>query len=208
MHKTVWGAFDAHLYLSEHRLETFGYSESEYIKNLFCSRDMYIPLAILEVSLRNTIHASLTEHFQRPDWWEALRSLPQASYLMMQVDSARKKVHAKKHTIPSIVAELNFGFWCSLFESKYEILLWKPLRLIFTGIEKKHRQRKPIRRLLEDIRLFRNRVYHYEPVLYKQPAKIHGDIETLLGWISVGAVEWMKSVDRVPEVITQKEEFR
>ncbi|WP_197696971.1 hypothetical protein [Bradyrhizobium sp. ORS 285] len=85
-----------------------------------------------------------------------------------------------------MVAELNFGFWSSLF-GRHSNHLWQHLRPIFqtSGI-----QRKDIAVQLENLRALRNRVAHYEPILALPLAQRYADITTLTGWLSPSAAAW------------------
>src|SRR3546814_15401577 len=67
----------------------------------------------------------------------------------------------KAATRPPIGAELNFGFWASLFGLKSHHL-WQSLRPIF---QTKGVQRSVSALDLRDLRILRNRVAHYEPII-------------------------------------------
>lgn len=86
-----------------------------------------------------------------------------------------------------MVAELNFGFWSSLFGRRSHHL-WHDLRPIFqtTGI-----QRNSLALQLDDFRALRNRVAHYEPILALPLAQRYADITTLTGWLSPSAAAWI-----------------
>lgn len=202
MNKVLWNDFNASRYFSNHRLTTFNNSEELYKFNIELSSAFYSSLSVFEIVLRNEVQNSLSNYFKRDDWWEALRDEPGFAFLLRQIDDIHKKVKNKQHPVPSTVAELSFGFWTSLFNGQYKKLLWKPLRLIFSNLDKKLRQQKLIRTYLNDIRIFRNRVYHYEPILFKYPDKINFDIHTLLTWIDKDAEAWLRSIDRVETILT------
>src|SRR3546814_16273138 len=85
----------------------------------------------------------------------------------------------KAATRPQIVAELNFGFWASLFGPKSHHL-WQSLRPIFQA---KGVQRGVIARDLRDLRILRNSVAHYEPIIALTLARRYASITTLQGWL-------------------------
>ncbi|HKK10318.1 MAG TPA: hypothetical protein VJ939_05745, partial [Bacteroidales bacterium] len=61
-----------------------------------------------------------------------------------------------------VIAELSFGFWTSLFDSRFEKTLWKNLRLAFPNCPKHIRQRKTMSSKFNGIRKLRNRIFHHE----------------------------------------------
>lgn len=67
----------------------------------------------------------------------------------------------KAGTHGQIVAELNFGFWSSLF-GRNSNHLWQHLRPIFQTVKL---QRHAIALQLDNFRHLRNRVAHYEPIV-------------------------------------------
>jgi len=100
----------------------------------------------------------------------------------------------KAGTRPQIVAELNFGFWSSLF-GRQSHHLWQLLRPIFQarGI-----QRSTIAQNLRELRLLRNRIGHYEPIIAFPLAQRYADITTLTGWLSPSAAAWIATYSTWP----------
>lgn len=86
-----------------------------------------------------------------------------------------------------MVAELNFGFWSSLFGPKSNHL-WAALRPVFqTQVLK----RGIMAQKLRDLRRLRNRIAHYEPILAQPIATYHQDILDITAWLSVDASAWI-----------------
>ncbi|MDR2924663.1 MAG: hypothetical protein LBU76_01705 [Azoarcus sp.] len=71
---------------------------------------------------------------------------------------AKKKLSKRKEqqNQDKVLAELNFGFWTSLFNAKVERILLKDLRLVFAHCPKEKRQRGEISPELNTIRNLRN----------------------------------------------------
>jgi len=86
----------------------------------------------------------------------------------------RKETDSKE----KVIAELNFGFWVSLFQKPYQnYFRTKDLRQIFPNMPQKKEiflDREEIYKKLDHIRRFRNRVFHYEKVINKDH---YNDIE-------------------------------
>ncbi len=133
-----------------------------YLLNIEISQSCYPLLSTVEILLRNAIHNSCSAHFGT-DQWLLHTEIPDIDE---RIEKAIYKIKLRKQD-PSpdlLVAELTFGFWTSLFHRKYAKRFWKPLMHIFpdSTIEKKHRDK--ISYKLEQIRKFRNRIFHYEPI--------------------------------------------
>jgi hypothetical protein len=119
-------------------------------------------------------------------------------YQRICVAKAREQLarDSKACTHGQMVAELNFGFWSSLFGRRSHHL-WQHLRPIFqtTGI-----QRSDIATQLDHFRTLRNRVAHYEPIIGLPLAQRYADITTLTGWLSPSAAAWINQTSQWPQV--------
>lgn len=142
----------------------------EYERNLLFSKQSYIPLSILEVSLRNSIDSLLSNKVDE-NWHLNENFLTKDS--MLKVKQAielleRRRESASKH---KIIAELSFGFWVNLFKKPYDKKLRiNDLRKIFPNLPPKTVKlinREKIYKELNHIRNFRNRVFHYEKIVNK-----------------------------------------
>jgi hypothetical protein len=99
-----------------------------------------------------------------------------------------------------------FGFWTSLFNDRYEKVLWKDLRFIFLHMPKAIKQQKNISSPLNDIRrALRNRVYHNEPVIFNIASlnRHYQNIIQLLDWMGPDLLAYNNSKDRFPSVLAQ-----
>lgn len=202
-----------------------------YLDNLRLAQSFYAPLSLLEVAFRNSLHEVLSINFKSADWLLTEQSgfMVDASLTyfdhkrgkevtndkalrMMQAAVAEFK--QQRNYVPStgaaLIAELSFGFWTTLFSRKYFFLLNKnPLRAF------PHRPRgttwEVVSNKLTEVRTFRNRVYHYEPLCFQKNSSnilcfsqlnnIHNSIADLLGWIDPSLPIWLAEVDRVPETL-------
>jgi hypothetical protein len=163
-------------------------AERLYTYNVTLSAALYGPLHMLEVTLRNAIDERLiiTGGINWLDDQGVLRT----DYQQGCVNSARAGLRRERKaaTHPQLVAELGFGFWSSLFgrESQH---LWGHLRPIFQagGL-----QRKIIAGELRELRILRNRVAHYEPILSLPLAARYASLIALTGWLSADAEAWIR----------------
>lgn len=171
-------------YISENRLSSYNDFE-EYRQNLLISKNAYILLSILEIALRNALDTYLTIKIGQ-DWHEDNTFLtPMAQKKIKEVNDTlkgRKEIDSKE----KVIAELNFGFWVSLFQKPYQnYFRIKDLRQIFPNMPPKKEiflDREEIYKKLDHIRRFRNRVFHYEKVINKDH---YNDIEKDINFLLV-----------------------
>lgn len=176
-------------YITQSRLSAYSDME-EYKQNLLVSKSMYIPLSILEVSIRNAVDNHFS-NFYGNGWL-----INEATFL--QRDAIRKITEAKARiqereeslTREKLVAELPFGFWTSLFQQPYDKnLRFSNLRQIFSNLPKQEEKivdRKYLSSQLNLIRAFRNRISHHEKVIGKEKyMNIENDILEILNFLHV-----------------------
>ena len=156
-------------YISSERFRSYS-GIDEYLENLVFSKKAYIPLSILEISLKNSINELLTEKLGE-NWLENKDFLTNDS--LRKIEEAKKILYKRAELISKskIIAELSFGFWVNLFKKPYEMKLrTKDIQKIFTNLPPKKEKiinREVIYKELNHIRNFRNRVFHYEKVINK-----------------------------------------
>jgi hypothetical protein len=176
-----------------------------YTFNVQLSAALYGPLHMLEVALRNVADRQLTAK-RGANWMDDAQTLT-TRYQQDCVTKARDQLtrDGKAGTHGQMVAELNFGFWGSLF-GRQSHHLWGDLRPIFQA---KGIQRHSIALQLSDFRTLRNRVAHYEPILALPLAQRYADITTLTGLLSPSAAgwtnntsEWAAAYPGVPILVT------
>jgi hypothetical protein len=174
-----------------------------YRLNTQISESFYPLLANLEITLRNSIHNSCTIHFKSAEW----PSLLMYPGLSDQVNMAKRKIIASGNNITpdKVVAELTFGFWTALFNKQYARDFWKPLMYAFPLLSKVNKRRDKISYKLNQIRKFRNRIFHYEPISNDLAALAinHKHILEVLSWINADIVNWTREMDRFDKLYDQ-----
>jgi hypothetical protein len=90
-----------------------------------------------------------------------------------------------------MIAELNFGFWTTILASKdkkYTNMWRKIFNEVFPNykiIKSVDNDKLDIAKVIDNIRQFRNRIFHYEPIFNQTNLnQIHSDIIEILGWIN------------------------
>jgi len=175
---------------------------ADYSSNLLLSEAMVPLLNVLEIALRNGIHARLSQLYSRADWWESWKGNATFKWQNKEVANAKAKL-AQRHeaqTPDKVLAELTFGFWSSLFNAQFQTVLWKDLRLVFARCPKTQRKRHNISSALNQIRDLRNRVFHHEPLLWLTPALIDQHVVglTVIHWVDPQLAQWLSKHDRLP----------
>lgn len=162
-------------FISRSRLKNYS-GLNQYKENILLSKSFYVPLSILEVSFKN----SLDNYFISTigiDWlFNKSFIKPQ---LQQKIDNAIKilnqnnKLYYKNKQINhnNLVSELSFGFWMMLLKKPYQqYLRYTNLKQIFPNLQSK--KDKSINRhfiftKLNNIRLFRNKVFHHDKIISK-----------------------------------------
>lgn len=158
-------------FISQERLKSYENLE-EYKQNLYFSEQYYLLLSVFEISLRNSIDFRLCSEYGNN--WLNDNTLPfMQDRRQKQVKKVEEKIRKRGENVThnKVVAELSFGFWTSLFNDDCSnIMRISDIKKIFPNLPPKKQSninRKIISKKLNDIRLFRNRVFHYEKVINK-----------------------------------------
>jgi hypothetical protein len=109
----------------------------------------------------------------------------------------RPEVHGR------VIAELTFGFWRYLAESRYLTALWTPAlhRGFPRGADDVLTRQREVRARLQQLHFVRNRAAHHEPIHQRDLRRDHDDAIELLGWIHPSAASWATSVAALPAVL-------
>lgn len=185
-------------YITNRRIKVYDDIEN-YKLNLQKSKNAYIPLSVLEVSLRNSIN-TLFERLYTRGW-----ILNEADFLKQK---ELKKIYEAKNSIKErgeiltkekLVAELTFGFWTGLFQSAYkEKMRFNNLKQIFPNLPPKEVleiDRKQLSSKLNHIRKFRNRVFHHENILKDEFLNIENDINEVLTFFHEDICKFTKEIN-------------
>lgn len=193
--QSTWDALN--ISLSSDRLSTYVHSRdvdrdraiARYLWNSALCESMYPTVHAVEVALRNKLDVALVGKFGA-DW-----HLTASSFLgpreAKSFADAVNKLAARGKTAPTrgdVVAEVNFGFWVSLFTRHYEGSggLWPALaKDVMSGAPRWARTRQEFQRRVREIRDIRNRVFHHEAIWHwSNLASKHAEAHETLEWLS------------------------
>lgn len=183
-----------------------------YTWNVEAAASFWACIHVLEVGMRNSMHAQLGARFGQGDWWEA-QGIVVHKVTLGQIQSARRAARGSaaksgRAVVPDdVVAALSFGFWSGLLGSggpcQYETQFWQPA--LHRAFPDYIGSRKGLHKELDSLRLLRNRLAHHEPVFARHLAADLAAILRVAGYISPDLREYIDSHTTVPETLARRE---
>lgn len=172
-----------------------------YAHNILLAGAISFVLSVVEVAFRNSMDRELSAMYPgHANWWDAWQGKPvfasETAFISKVIEGLKKRQEGISKD--KVIAELHFGFWCGLFNAKFQYLLWEKLRLGFPHCPKSLRQRQFVSARLNMIRLLRNRVSHHEPLVWLAPtlAAKHAEIMETIEWFNKSELPiWSKQYD-------------
>lgn len=174
---------------------------ARYLLNMALCESLYSPLQLCEIALRNSIHRHASTLMGRSDWYDA-PGFPLTPWAAKEVTKAKTKITkaGKPVTAARVVAELQFGFWTSLFEDHYEKktpFLPGAFKPVFPHLPKSLHKRKDRKADLETVRVLRNCVFHHERIVHWIDLDDqHQLILEVISWVSPEIRQIADALDR------------
>ena len=137
-----------------------------YERNARLSEAFYTPLQCLEICLRNSIHAVLTNDYDE-EWFNG-NKLPLAPDSQQIILDAREELlKDRRPIIPGqMIAELKFAFWVGLLGQHYDATIWRK-SLYKAFLARGGKPRKTVHSRFNAIRRLRNRIAHHASPYFK-----------------------------------------
>lgn len=194
-------------YLNYHK-DDLSKAIAHYKSNILISESFYPLLAVLEIGLRNSIDYQLTKRFNDKEWYDNKEFVKIATRFQIdRISQARTNIYSEKKEITPgrIISELSLGFWTSLFDTKFEMILWKNLRLAFPNCPKNIRKRKTMSSKFNGVRKLRNRIFHHEAITWNLNVLNSYKDEIIQGieWLNSDLLEWIVELNHVEETISK-----
>lgn len=177
-----------------------------YEWNMRASSSVLELTGIVEVVARNAMDRELRRWSERRhssrSWFDHVPLDRQGS-----ADLAKARLRAARHggaeVHGRVLAELNFGFWRYLVESRYLTALWTPAlhRAFPAGPADVLTRQRQVRARMQQLHFVRNRAAHHEPIHQRDLHRDRSDAIELLGWINPVAAEWATEVASLPAVL-------
>lgn len=144
-----------------------------YIANIMISQAFYPILSAIEISLRNAIDTTfkniLGNDWLKQEYYNNTILYPKDYDKLKIAYDKIKNTYGSNFSYGKVIAELHFGFWTNLCSKKYNSKIWTK-KGFFTGVFENYPQSAQqqihyIADKLNKIRNFRNRIFHYEPII-------------------------------------------
>ena len=179
-----------------------------YAWNIALSQSLYPVLHMLEITLRNNLHQAISIDTGCENWYVSDLILKGTHERQMVEVVLQKMYKQNKKVLPEqVITKLNFGFWASLLDVRYEYnqLLWpRLLRTVFPYAPRAMRCRKRLSKLISDIRRLRNYVFHHEPIWnWGDLREQHNNILDLIDWLSPKALAYLELFNQFNEIYAQ-----
>jgi len=184
-----------------------------YNANIRLAQAFHPILSQFEVILRNSLNIKLSSHFTDPDWiinqktgfmrHPSLRS--SHFFLKGSIQKTENKLTARSIPITSgkIISDQTFGFWLAFFLSHhYSLVGGQPIHIF--AHKPTVETRASIYSKLDEIRSFRNRVNHCEPLCFRghnidcsEALDVRTTLYNLIEWIDPLLVPFFNKIDNV-----------
>lgn len=190
-----------------------------YNANIRLAQAFHPILSQFEVILRNALCQKMATHFADPDWiinqkngFMSDHSLHNSHYFLKT--SVRKtENNLTRRAIPitsgKIISDQNFGFWLAFFLPHHYTLVGGQPIYIFPK-KPPTEDRASLYSKLDDLRSFRNRVNHCEPICFygqnidcSEAIEIRTKLYNLTEWINPNLIPFLKAVDNTQSKIDQ-----
>lgn len=184
-----------------------------YNANIRLAQATHPILTQFEVVLRNSLNLQLSSHFIDTDWiinqkngFMKNNSLRQSNFFLRRsIQKTEDKLTRKRIPITSgkIISDQTFGFWIALFlPHHYALIAGQPIHIFVN--KPTTEDRASIYSKLKDIRNFRNRVSHCEPLCFNgsnidcsEVLNIRTKLYQLMEWIEPELIPFFESIDNI-----------
>ena len=102
-----------------------------------------------------------------------------------------------------VIAELSFGFWRQLLESRYFTAMWVPVtnKAFSDGATDLRVRQREVAVRMRQLNLVRNRAAHHEPIHRRDLRADLDAASTLAAWVSRDVSSWMRARSRLHGVV-------
>ena len=166
---------------------------------------LYASLQILEVGVRNAMHQAVGKNFNDLTWLKNENAFLQPQE-RKTVQEAKQSLNSRRvfQGEPELVAEMSFGFWTSLLDTRYDALWHRITTTTFPHAPRPYRTRSEISKRMNAARRLRNAAFHHHSIWHwSDLGSQHGGIRELIKWISPSLNELAFTIDRFPRIFRQ-----
>lgn len=169
-----------------------------YELNAQFSAALYMPLQVLEVTIRNAMDRALCDRFggEWIDLKDIILHRPQQDDVLKATSevATNEKGEAVDYTRDDIIAELNFGFWVGLLGPKNDVEVWRKALWKAFPHRPKGIERAAVQGALNSVRRLRNRIAHHCRIIHRDLAADHKTILEAIGWVCPNTRDWASEI--------------
>lgn len=189
-----------------------------YNANIRLAHAFHPLLTQFEVVLRNSLNVKLTSHFGDIDWiinqktgFMKHNSLKNSHFFMKTCIHKTENKLSRRHikiTSGKIISDQTFGFWISFFLSHhYALAGGQPIHIFkFKPVKE---DRASLYFKLNEIRSFRNRVNHCEPICFSghtidctKALEIRAKLYSLIEWINPKLIPFFENLVNIQSKVS------
>jgi hypothetical protein len=175
---------------------------AKYLWNMLLCESLCPCFQILEVAFRNTVHSEISAAISDPSW-----ILNGHGIIYSEEQEAIKKskeslkLAGSPMTEDYLIAEMKFGFWTSLLNSRYDKLWHRIITKVFPHMPKTMRTRDDASTLMHGVRQLRNAALHHHSIWHWDDLKDrHAQMRNLIGYICKSSAAMADQADRFPAI--------
>ena len=157
----------------------------------------YVPLQTIEVALRNAFHRELRSVYGAT-WTLDPGFRAKHSRLAVTIAETERQLRHQRIAVdtPHVIAALAFGFWTTMLQPRYQNTLWAhALNRAFPEFFVLHHRkitRPEAAAQFDEVRQFRNRVFHHEPLFRRALQDDYAAIRVAASWICPELLAWLE----------------
>jgi hypothetical protein len=175
---------------------------AKYLWNMLLCESLCPCFQILEVAFRNTVHCEISAAINDPSWILNGHGIiyPEEQETIKKAKESLK-LAGSPMTEDYLIAEMKFGFWTSLLNSRYDRLWPRIIARVFPHMPKTMRTRGDASTLMNGVRQLRNAALHHHSIWHWRDLKDrHAQMRNLIGYICKSSAAMAGQVDRFPVV--------
>jgi hypothetical protein len=184
-----------------------------YCWNVQLGEALMPSLAILEVTLRNAVHDTLTALAGNEFWFKSVLHTEKYNNVLDVIGRITKR-QGYPPLAGKVISEITFGFWPLIFAKSYNSLWWSQPTPLLASVLPNHPKlardtRVKFEERLEYFASLRNRVMHQEAIFQGVAAvnrpvlpidTLHNQLIETIEWISTDAGRIARCLDRFDDV--------
>jgi hypothetical protein len=163
---------------------------------------LYPGFQILEVAFRNSVHAEIASALGDNAWLSGRHGFlydGELEAIQKSMDAITLK--GRRLTEDILIAEMKFGFWTSLLDSRYDLLWHKIITGVFPHMPKTIRTRREASKMMNAVRHLRNSALHHHSIWHwGDLERQHAAMRLLIAYICKVSDEIANQIDRFQAV--------